>query len=1607
MTSEDKSWLPIDARLSPVTNLPLDNIQYHESPTHVYLVATNSQQRQYRFLKLGKDNERLESYLDPNVYTKPEIDGLLSCLKAGGKIISSGRAKAILGFVRFTQGYYVVLVTRRRLVARIGSHRVYEARGTTTVSLCELEQQSFFSRRRDDDIYREQFCTFDTSQYFYYSHTYDLTNTLQTNMTTPARTDGAVILRAKFLWNEHLLKPTNMCLREGVAPPAERAAGEGGASSGHHERPPAHELLRSVLNEWAGWVVRAIRGCVAQFPLECSTGSILLTLIGRTSKNFAGARYLRRGVNDDGNVANYVEVEQIVCDTTSLVESDTKGLFSSYVQVRGSVPVHWHHPMVQRPKPPIKLGLCDPKYPATQKHFAEIVEDLGVPVIVVNLLKSHEKKTREGVLTTEYVKALRTICRGISSQLRSACEGDMSKKNPEITEGDPLTDKNRESSIDPGAKTLTDAKRSAVEDEEAEDTDAEEDSSASPIRYVAFDLRNSADRAWNYMTCIAERECDHVDMFACTTKAARLQHGVVRSNCVDCIDRTNMAQFFFGLHALGKQLQYLGKIYSNVDLSQSPTVYNLMLHMYLLLGDSIAIQYGGSAQVGAGLLHRGLAWDKIMGIKRLYNNIVVDKDKQTVTNLFLGLYQPRPDLLPLSSGLMRLPPHRTVEKRMMMIAAGGTPAAAASEATTTSVFQGETSKMFGATPTSSKLMIGGQSVPYRVIDVGEVESDYYLHVPYGPQKPQPPSRTWFRDALSRHKRRMDARLAAIGFRNGEVTASCDVVTKVKFAVLDDLGSVIHKWPEDLQRTVRSLWFCSHGLTNASDDESDNAQQTPTASTLVVTNSATSGSSSARALFLTEGIDDESMRAPVQLCEKPSTMTYFEIEPDYGNSCELVHNHRQFVDAVLASRHTADRKALERLCDTPVAAPVLDVMKMACLLRYGPLSAWNVDTFLEALEELEPEVHPRVFSTIKRHHVDVYAICRSSFEYIPDKKTLVTLLHFVKLLRNIPVSDEAGISNYLSGPAELVPLEYTEENVAFPERSTSYLQQFFSHSLQSSSIQRDIRKLLAAMADPVSGIKAQDVVRFRDRHDGSAIPEPVVMRRVFLISTLEKWLLANSPRLGLSLHLAPEKSERSASITMFVRWLTQASILIKLEVPQAVSVGLTVTVVHVKDLLSESVVLFTLRQFLEPVVVEGSKAIVVTPHAPPSLIEGTSPRHAGGKDAGNSRPRTRHAEEVLVVPAAPPTVDSLSVVHMSATAASDAFSALATFFDDESTTSSRHALLKFSESYSSDLRRIDLALLSDPDVRTAFFINVFNVLFIHSWLLISQRPSMDLSIFYSTHGYIIGGHFFSLADLKHGVLRSNRPGPTSFLPQFLDDDPRINLSRSGGERKDVTLRIILGLVDTYLAPDKLTDLVPYDPIHFEAGNSRNKSQSFIDVSNSSIFAVNKAEVTITEDGFDLIDRPPSDDSSGDEQATSTGNHSPLRGKQSSIFFSSWFRAGKKACATSHFCLPLYGTMLWKQLESIEEKYAQAMSDPAQPQIQIAGGPPYLRLVQPLIGLEEVGLTAEEVMRTLQARKKAPRAKATSMSASSESKRRHAARRRGLEGEGSPTNAAGHF
>ena len=58
----------------------------------------------------------------------------------------------------------------------------------------------------------------------------------------------------------------------------------------------------------------------------------------------------------------------------------------------------------------------------------------------------------------------------------------------------------------------------------------------------------------------------------------KTQSGVVRTNCIDCLDRTNAAQFVISKYALGCQLQALGVI-SSASIEYDTDAVNLFTSM--------------------------------------------------------------------------------------------------------------------------------------------------------------------------------------------------------------------------------------------------------------------------------------------------------------------------------------------------------------------------------------------------------------------------------------------------------------------------------------------------------------------------------------------------------------------------------------------------------------------------------------------------------------------------------------------------------------------------------------------------------------------------------------------------------------------------------------------------------------------------------------------------------------------------------------------------------------------------------------------------------------------------------------------------------------------
>ena len=67
------------------------------------------------------------------------------------------------------------------------------------------------------------------------------------------------------------------------------------------------------------------------------------------------------------------------------------------------------------------------------------------------------------------------------------------------------------------------------------------------------------------------------------------QHGLLRSNCIDCLDRTNVVQFALGLAALGRQLAAL-EVSDSADMDPRSSVAAQLVDLYEAAGNTLARQ---------------------------------------------------------------------------------------------------------------------------------------------------------------------------------------------------------------------------------------------------------------------------------------------------------------------------------------------------------------------------------------------------------------------------------------------------------------------------------------------------------------------------------------------------------------------------------------------------------------------------------------------------------------------------------------------------------------------------------------------------------------------------------------------------------------------------------------------------------------------------------------------------------------------------------------------------------------------------------------------------------------------------------------------------------
>lgn len=112
----------------------------------------------------------------------------------------------------------------------------------------------------------------------------------------------------------------------------------------------------------------------------------------------------------------------------------------------------------------------------------------------------------------------------------------------------------------------------------------------------------------------------------------RFQSGVLRTNCIDCIDRTNVAQYAFGLVAVGRQLHAVG-LSDSPEVDMNGKVAESLMFMYEKMGNVLALQYGGSPAHNTVRIYTSLSFDG-------YWYVCGDEKCFGFLKLFLDLFKP-------------------------------------------------------------------------------------------------------------------------------------------------------------------------------------------------------------------------------------------------------------------------------------------------------------------------------------------------------------------------------------------------------------------------------------------------------------------------------------------------------------------------------------------------------------------------------------------------------------------------------------------------------------------------------------------------------------------------------------------------------------------------------------------------------------------------------------------------------------------------------------------------------------------------------------------------------------------------------------------------------
>ncbi|KAK7294712.1 hypothetical protein RJT34_17605 [Clitoria ternatea] len=122
------------------------------------------------------------------------------------------------------------------------------------------------------------------------------------------------------------------------------------------------------------------------------------------------------------------------------------------------------------------------------------------------------------------------------------------------------------------------------------------------------------------------------------------QRGLIRANCIDSLDRTNVTQCYLAQKSLNLQLQRIGVLTSSECISMFGEEYRKFRILWAEQGDEISVEYAGTHALKGDLVRygkqtiTGMIKDGISALSRYYLNNFHDGIRQDALDLISGRY---------------------------------------------------------------------------------------------------------------------------------------------------------------------------------------------------------------------------------------------------------------------------------------------------------------------------------------------------------------------------------------------------------------------------------------------------------------------------------------------------------------------------------------------------------------------------------------------------------------------------------------------------------------------------------------------------------------------------------------------------------------------------------------------------------------------------------------------------------------------------------------------------------------------------------------------------------------------------------------------------------